>query len=188
MSAAHLGFPTETVVVFVVMAVGAMFIDLFMHRHDKPISLKSAAMWSIFWVMMAMAFAGFLYVHHGAEMASLFLTGYALEEVLSVDNLFVMMAIFAWFGVPDKYRHRVLYWGAGGDCLPRYFVAIGTSLLSLGPYVEVIFALVVGWTALMMLKRNEESDEVEDYSGHLAYRLVKRFYRSGRKSAAMRLS
>ena len=45
--------------------------------------------------MMAMAFAGFLYVHHGAEMASLFLTGYALEEVLSVDNLFVMMAIFA---------------------------------------------------------------------------------------------
>ena len=49
MSAAHLGFPTETVVVFVVMAVGAMFIDLFMHRHDKPVSLKSAAMWSIFW-------------------------------------------------------------------------------------------------------------------------------------------
>lgn len=95
MSAAHLGFPTETVVVFVVMAVGAMFIDLFMHRHDKPSSLKSAVMWSIFWVMMAMAFAGFLYVHHGAEMASLFLTGYALEEVLSVDNLFVMMAIFA---------------------------------------------------------------------------------------------
>ena len=95
MSAAHLGFPTETVVVFVVMAVGAMFIDLFMHRHDKPISLKSAAMWSLFWVMMAMAFAGFLYVHHGAEMASLFLTGYALEEVFSVDNLFVMMAIFA---------------------------------------------------------------------------------------------
>ena len=87
MSAAHLGFPTETVVVFVVMAVGAMFIDLFMHRHDKPVSLKSAAMWSIFWVMMAMAFAGFLYVHHGAEMASLFLTGYALEEVLSITCL-----------------------------------------------------------------------------------------------------
>ena len=177
MSAAHLGFPTETVVVFVVMAVGAMFIDLFMHRHDKPISLKSAAMWSLFWVMMAMAFAGFLYVHHGAEMASLFLTGYALEEVLSVDNLFVMMAIFAWFGVPDKYRHRVLYWGVLGAIVFRgIFVAIGTSLLSLGPYVEVIFALVVGWTAVMMLRRNEESDEVEDYSGHLAYRLVKRFY------------
>jgi len=177
MASAHLGFPTETVVVFVVMAVGAMFIDLFMHRHDKPISLKSAAMWSIFWILMAMAFAGFLYVHHGAEVASLFLTGYALEEVLSVDNLFVMMAIFAWFGVPDKYRHRILYWGVLGAIVFRgIFVAIGTSLLSLGPYVEVIFAIVVGWTAVMMLRRNEESDEVEDYSNHLAYRLVKRFY------------
>jgi len=177
MSSAHLGFPTETVVVFVVMAVGAMFIDLFMHRHDKPISLKSASLWSLFWVMMAMAFAGFLYVHHGAEVASLFLTGYALEEVLSVDNLFVMMAIFAWFGVPDQYRHRVLYWGVIGAIVFRgIFVAIGTSLLSLGPYVEVVFALIVAWTAVMMLKRGEEQDEIEDYSQHLAYRAVKRFY------------
>ena len=161
MSSAHLGFPTETVVVFVVMAVGAMFIDLFMHRHDKPISLKSASLWSIFWVMMAMAFAGFLYVHHGAE----------------VDNLFVMMAIFAWFGVPDQYRHRVLYWGVIGAIVFRgIFVAIGTSLLSLGPYVEVVFALIVAWTAVMMLKRGEEQDEIEDYSQHLAYRAVKRFY------------
>jgi tellurite resistance protein TerC len=59
-----------------------------------------------------MAFAGFLYIHHGAEVASLFVTGYALEKVLSVDNLFVMMAIFSWFAVPDRYRHRVLYWGS----------------------------------------------------------------------------
>lgn len=58
-----------------------------------------------------MAFAGFLYVHHGAEVASLFITGYALEKVLSVDNLFVIMAIFSWFAVPDNLRHRVLYWG-----------------------------------------------------------------------------
>ena len=123
MSAAHLGFPTETVVVIVVMAVGAMFIDLFMHRHDKPISLKSAVMWSIFWVMMAMAFAGFLYVHHGAEMASLFLTGYALEEVLSVDNLFVMMAIFAWFGATahaDRFLPQY-------ECLPRGWLAVAPS-------------------------------------------------------------
>ncbi|MCU6665055.1 MAG: TerC/Alx family metal homeostasis membrane protein [Leclercia sp.] len=177
MASAHLGFPTETVVVFVVMAVGAMFIDLFMHRHNKPISLKSASLWSIFWVMTAMAFAGFLYVHHGAEVASLFLTGYALEEVLSVDNLFVMMAIFAWFGVPDQYRHRVLYWGVIGAIVFRgIFVAIGTSLLSLGPYVEVVFALIVAWTAVMMLKRGEEQDAIEDYSQHLAYRAVKRFY------------
>ncbi|MDD9849939.1 tellurium resistance protein TerC, partial [Escherichia coli] len=107
-------------------------------------TLKNAVFWSIFWVVVAMAFAGFLYVHHGAEVASLFVTGYALEKVLSVDNLFVMMAIFSWFAVPDRFRHRILYWGIIGAIVFRaIFVAIGTGLLSLGPYVEIVFALIV---------------------------------------------
>ncbi|MEZ6874910.1 tellurium resistance membrane protein TerC [Enterobacter sp. KBR-315C3_2022] len=173
----HIGFPTETVAVFIALSVGAIFIDLFMHRDDKPVSLKSAALWSVFWVVIAMAFAGFLYIHHGAEVASLFVTGYALEKVLSVDNLFVMMAIFSWFAVPDRYRHRVLYWGVIGAVVFRgIFVAIGTSLLSLGPYVEVVFAIIVAWTAVMMLKSGDDDDEIEDYSQHLAYRMVKRFF------------
>lgn len=177
MDSTHVGFPAETVLVFVALSVGAIAIDLFMHRHDKPISLKSAALWSVFWVMVAMVFASFLYVHHGAEVASLFITGYALEKVLSVDNLFVMMAIFSWFAIPDRYRHRVLYWGIIGAIVFRgIFVAIGTGLLSLGPYVEVVFALIVAWTAVMMLKSKDESDEIQDYSQHLAYRLVKRFF------------
>lgn len=177
MVSTHIGFPTETVIVFVVLAIGAIFIDLFMHRADKPITLKNAIFWSIFWVAIAMAFAGFLYIHHGSEVASLFVTGYALEKVLSVDNLFVMMAIFSWFAVPDRFRHRVLYWGIIGAIIFRgIFVAIGTGLLSLGPYVEIIFALVVAWTAVMMLRSGDDSDEIEDYSQHLAYRLVKRFF------------
>jgi len=131
----------------------------------------------VFWVAVAMGFAGFLYIHHGAEVASLFVTGYALEKVLSVDNLFVMMAIFSWFAVPDRYRHRVLYWGIIGAIVFRgIFVAIGTGLLSLGPYVEIVFALIVAWTAVMMLKSGDDSDEIEDYSQHLAYRMVKRFF------------
>jgi tellurite resistance protein TerC len=177
MVSTHIGFPAETVAVFIALSLGAIFIDLFMHRGDKPISLKSAALWSVFWVAIAMGFAGFLYIHHGAEVASLFVTGYALEKVLSVDNLFVMMAIFSWFAVPDRYRHRVLYWGIIGAIVFRgIFVAIGTGLLSLGPYVEIVFALIVAWTAVMMLKSGDDSDEIEDYSQHLAYRMVKRFF------------
>ncbi|MDX7986973.1 TerC/Alx family metal homeostasis membrane protein [Xenorhabdus sp. 12] len=177
MVSTHIGFPMETVAVFIILSVGALFIDLFMHRHDKPISLRSAALWSIFWVAIAFAFAGFLYVHHGAETASLFVTGYALEKVLSVDNLFVIMAIFSWFAVPDRYRHRILYWGIIGAIVFRgIFVAIGTSLLALGPWVEIVFAVIVGWTAVMMLKSGDDNDEIEDYSQHIAYRLVKRFF------------
>ena len=173
----HLGFPLETVAVFVVLSVGAIAIDLFAHRSDQPMSLKSAALWSVFWIAVSLAFGSYLWFHHGSETASLFITGYALEKVLSVDNLFVMMAIFAWFKVPEGYRHRVLYWGIIGAIVFRMvFVAIGTGLLALGPYVELVFALIVGWTAVMMLKAGDDEDENEDYSDHLAYRWVHRFF------------
>lgn len=173
----HLGFPPETVAVFVVLSVGAIAIDLFAHRSDQPMSLKSAALWSVFWIAVSLAFGGYLWFHHGSETASLFITGYALEKVLSVDNLFVMMAIFAWFKVPEGYRHRVLYWGIIGAIVFRMvFVAIGTGLLALGPYVELVFAAVVGWTGIIMLRRDEEEEANEDYSEHLAYRWVHRFF------------
>jgi tellurite resistance protein TerC len=177
MESTSIGFPLETVVVFAVISIGAILIDLYAHRGDKPIPLKSAALWSVFWVGVSLAFAGYLYARHGSEVASLFVTGYALEKVLSVDNLFVMMAIFSWFAVPDGYRHRVLYWGIIGAIVFRaVFVAIGTGLLALGPWVELVFALVVAWTAVMMLKSQEEDDEIEDYSQHLAYRMVGRIF------------
>lgn len=173
----NLGFPIETVAVFIALSVGAIAIDLFAHRDDKPMSLKSASLWSIFWVLVSIGFGVYLWIHHDSNTASLFFTGYALEKVLSVDNLFVMMAVFSWFKVPEGYRHRVLYWGIIGAIVFRLiFVAIGTGLLALGPYVELIFALVVAWSGWMMLKSNDEEESQEDYSDHLAYRWVHKFF------------
>ncbi|SUO91633.1 TerC/Alx family metal homeostasis membrane protein [Suttonella indologenes] len=172
-----LGFPIETVLIFAIFSIGAIIVDLYAHRDDKPLSLKSASIWSVFWILVSIAFGLYLWMHHGSTYASLFFTGYALEKVLSVDNLFVMMAIFTWFKVPDGYRHRVLYWGIiGAIAFRMVFVAIGTGLLALGPYVELIFAVVVAWTAVMMLKSGEEEEENEDYSEHLAYRWVHKYF------------
>lgn len=172
----HLGFPVETVLVFLALTIGALFIDMRTHRDNKPIPLKSAALWSLFWVFVSLCFAGFLYVHHGEQTATLFLTGYALEKVLSVDNLFVIMAIFSWFQIPDGMRHRVLYWGIIGAIVFRgIFVTIGTGLLAFGSWVEMVFAGIVIWTAYAMMTKKEEEDEIEDYSGHPAYRFVKSF-------------
>nr|WP_241025124.1 TerC/Alx family metal homeostasis membrane protein [Burkholderia sp. Ac-20384] len=163
--------------VFVGLALAALLLDMVTHRDDKPITLARASIWSVFWVAISLAFAGFLYVQHGAEVASLFLTGYALEKVLSVDNLFVFMAIFAWFKVPDGLRHRILYWGIIGAIVFRgVFVVIGTGLLAFGPWVEIAFALIVAWTAVMMLKGGDDDDEEKDYSQHLACRLAKKLF------------
>lgn len=177
METTALGFPPVTIAVFAALTIFALAIDLFAHRDDKPMSLMQASAWSIFWVAISLAFAGYLYVSHGSEVSSLFLTGYALEKVLSVDNLFVFMAIFAWFGVPDGYRHRILYWGIIGAIVFRMiFVAIGTGLLAFGPWVELLFAAIVGWTAVMMLTSGDNDDEEEDYSKHFAYRFAHRLF------------
>ncbi|SNT25335.1 tellurite resistance protein TerC [Pseudomonas japonica] len=172
-----LGFPPLTMAVFVGLALAALLLDMVTHRDDKPITLTRASVWSVFWIAISLAFAGFLYVQHGPDVASLFVTGYALEKVLSVDNLFVFMAIFAWFKVPDGLRHRILYWGIIGAIVFRgVFVAIGTGLLAFGPWVEIVFALIVAWTAVMMLRSGGDDDEEEDYSRHIAYRFAKKLF------------
>ncbi|WP_028694164.1 TerC/Alx family metal homeostasis membrane protein [Pseudomonas cremoricolorata] len=177
MQATHIGFPPLTMAVFVGIAVGALLLDIATHRGDKPVTLLKASLWSVFWIAISLGFAGFLYYQHGPQAASLFVTGYALEKVLSVDNLFVFMAIFAWFKVPEGLRHRVLYWGIMGAIVFRgIFVAIGTGLLAFGPWVEVAFAVIVAWTAIMMLRSGGDDEEEVDYSKHMAYRFAKKLF------------
>lgn len=174
-----LGFPIETVLMFVILALTAIIIDLYAHHNDKPISLTSAILWSLFWVAVALGFALYLYLHHGREIASLFITGYVLEKALSVDNLFVIMALFSWFAIPNNYRHRLLYWGVIGAIIFRaIFVVIGTGLLSLGPWMELFFSVVVALTGFMMLKNQGQDEKIKDYSEHFAYRIAKRIFPS----------
>lgn len=174
-----LGFPIETVLMFVILALTAIIIDLYAHHNDKPISLTSAILWSLFWVAVALGFALYLYLHHGSEIASLFITGYVLEKALSVDNLFVIMALFSWFAIPNNYRHRLLYWGIIGAIIFRaIFVVIGTGLLSLGPWMELFFSVVVALTGFMMLKNQGQDEKIKDYSEHFAYRIAKRIFPS----------
>ncbi|MCX8584473.1 MULTISPECIES: TerC/Alx family metal homeostasis membrane protein [unclassified Gilliamella] len=174
-----LGFPIETVLMFVILALTAIIIDLYAHHNDKPISLTSAILWSLFWVAVALGFALYLYLHHGSEIASLFITGYVLEKALSVDNLFVIMALFSWFAIPNNYRHRLFYWGVIGAIIFRaIFVVIGTGLLSLGPWMELFFSVVVALTGFMMLKNQGQDEKIKDYSEHFAYRIAKRIFPS----------
>ncbi|WP_104689803.1 TerC/Alx family metal homeostasis membrane protein [Helicobacter felis] len=167
-------------IVFIVFMVAALVIDFKAHQQDQVVTLKSAGLWSIFWVGTALVFALYLLWHDGKESMSLFLTGYVLEKALSVDNLFVIMAIFSWFKIPDIYRHRVLYYGILGAIIFRLiFVLIGSGLMHLSGYVEILFGLLVGYSCVVMLKnQNQEESEhkEEDYSQHMAYKLVYKLF------------
>lgn len=171
----HVGLETETLAIFVILIIASLGIDMYAHRRDSKITLKQAIGWTLFWIAISMGFALFLTLHFNFEVASLFLAGYLFEQALSVDNLFVMMAIFAWFKVPDRFCHRVLYWGVLGAIFFRLiFVIIGSSLFAMGPYFEFLFALLVALSGVMMLKKKDEKDT--DFSKNFAYKMVYRLY------------
>lgn len=176
-----LGFPMETVLILIALLVIAMSIDVWWHRDGRVIALSSAWKWFGFWVAISVVFGGYVWWHHGREMGLLFFTGYALEQVLSLDNVFLMMAIFSWFDIPEHLHHRVLYWGMLGAMVSRLLlVGLGTGLLAWGGLGELLLALLIMASACLMLKNRQNKAKVheqpENFSKHLACRWVRRFF------------
>jgi len=116
---------------FVVLAASLTF-DHLRHKEDKAISLKQAAIESCMWIALAVGFNVYIYFSMGLDASMNFFSGYLLEKSLSVDNLFVMMAIFSSFVIPQRYRHRILYRGILGAIVLRMcFIFAGAWLMSL---------------------------------------------------------
>ncbi|MFO1429567.1 MAG: TerC/Alx family metal homeostasis membrane protein [Candidatus Competibacteraceae bacterium] len=170
----HFGFPIETLLIFFSAVIFFVWLDLRLHRNDTEISLTNATVWSVFWVLLAFTFYFYLRERFGTEYASLFLSGYVLEKSLSVDNLMVFMAIFASFSIKGALQHRVLYFGIMGAVVFRMlFVAFGTGLFGLSTWMEFLFAAIVLWTGIQMLKGGDD-EEIEDYTDHWSVKLTKR--------------
>jgi len=161
-----------------------LWADLHWHKSDKPMSFASAAGWSVIWVSLAFAFCSGIGYHFGTEKAWLFIAGYLLEQSLSVDNLFVFMAVFASFGIVDGFHHRVLYYGIVGAVVLRLvFILLGTSLLVAGDtsdtlhtLVFTLFGVLVLWSAYQMYRSLQAPGrKIEDYSNHWSVRWTRRF-------------
>lgn len=169
----HFGFPLEAIFIFFSVLFLSVYLDLFAHRNTKEISVKDASLWSLFWIGLALAFYGYIWVRFDKEFADLYLAGYVLEKSLSVDNLMVFMAIFASFGITGHLQHRILYWGIIGALVFRaVFVVIGNGLFLLSPWVGFGFAAFVIWSGYKMWKESgsDGEDEIEDYANHWSVR------------------
>ena len=174
-----LGFPTDTVLLFLGAFIFSAVMDLVQHKDAKEVSVKNAAFWSIFWVAVSLAFAGWVSYRHPGDAAKLFLTGYVLEKTLSIDNLVVFIAIFRFFRIEGGHQHRILYWGILGAIVFRaIFVVIGTKFLEVaGPWAEIVFGVFVGYAAIGMLKAaKEDHDKEPDYDKMGIVRFFSRFY------------
>ena len=135
-------------------------IDLFAHRHAKVIELKEAAIWSLLWISLGVAFGVYIWIQFGGEFGAQYFSGFVIEKSLAIDNVFVWALIFAAFSVPREYQHRVLFLGVLGALVFRgIFIAAGYGLITNFSWVLYIFAAFLIWTGVqMMIKRNEHMD------------------------------
>lgn len=143
--------------------LGMLALDLgIFHKKAHVITAKEAATWTAVWVSLALSFCAGLWLFKDGTTALTFLTGYLIEESLSADNIFVIVMIFSYFGVPPRYQHRVLFWGILGALVMRgLFIAAGAALISRFHWIEYVFGALLIVTGIRMVMRQDESFEGE---------------------------
>lgn len=165
---------------FIVLVLSFMALDLgVFHRKAHAIRTREALGWTAVWITLALCFnvlVYFLYQNQwlgmgtevnqassGKDAALQFLTGYILEQSLSVDNIFVFVVIFSYFGVPMKYQHRVLFWGILGVLILRgIMIALGAALIARFDWISYLFGGFLILTAVKMLLVQQDNIEPEN--------------------------
>lgn len=142
----------------VVLAILALDLGV-LHRRSRRTSMKEAALWSLTWVVLSLSFAFGVYQVMGRQSGLEFLTGYLIEYALSVDNIFVFVLIFGYFKVPEKFQHRVLFWGIIGALVLRgAMIVAGAALVSRFEWILYIFGVFLVFTGLKMALQTNEND------------------------------
>jgi tellurite resistance protein TerC len=161
---------------FTAFVLAMLALDLgVVHRKAHVVRPKEAGMWVAIWMTLAFGFAAILYLWRGSESSLLFVTGYLIEQSLSVDNLFVIVMIFSYFSVPAKYQHRILFWGILGALVMRgIFIGVGTILISRFSWIMYIFGGFLIFTGIRMAF---EQDEEFDAEKNIVMRTARRFLR-----------
>ncbi len=137
---------------FSVFVFSMLILDLgVFHRKQHEIKFKEALFWSAMWIILALLFNLGVYFWRGSQPAVEFLTGYLIEESLSMDNLFVFLLIFSYFRVPAQYQHIVLFWGILGVLIMRgIFIALGIALLHYFHWIIYLFGLMLVITGIRL--------------------------------------
>jgi len=148
---------------FTGLVVALLFVDLgLLNRRSHVLSLKEAMSWSLGLIALALLFGGFLWWREGAQHALEYYTGYLIELSLSVDNLFVFILIFNYFGVPAEAQPKVLKWGILGAIVMRFvMILLGALLLARFEWIIYVFGGILVLTGVRMLLSDDQRIEPE---------------------------
>ncbi len=177
----HLVLPWEYWVAFCAGTVVLLALDMFVfHRHSHEPSLRESALWTVFWCALALIFNGFLWYWAGSKHAVHFITGYLVEWSLSMDNVFVFVVIFAYFGVPLKYQYRVLFWGILGAIVMRLtFILVFGELLKRYEWIFYIFGAFLIYTGIKLATAHGSETHPDQ---NLVLRLARKYLRVAKGS------
>lgn len=156
---------------FIAFVLGMLALDLgVINRGAHVIRSRQALLWAGFCALLAVLFSGLVYLIYenkwwgiestmsGEKAATVFLTGWIIEQCLSLDNIFVIAMIFAYFGVPMKYQHRTLFWGIMGALVMRLgMIMLGAVLIQRFFWITYVFGGLLLLTAWKMLRAGDEA-------------------------------
>ena len=159
---------------FAALVAVLLLLDLFVvHRDAHAVSVREAGVLTAVWVVLAVGFAGVLWWWQDSTVAAEYLTGYVIEKSLSLDNVFVFALIFAYFGVPQELRYRVLFWGVVLAIVLRgFFIVVGATLLETFAWVAYVFGAFLVVTGVRVARHTALEIHPER---NAALRLVRRF-------------
>jgi tellurite resistance protein TerC len=148
---------------FVVVVLALLALDLgVFHRKAHEVRVREAALWSVIWISLSLAFGALVWRWYGRQIGLEFLTGYLIEWSLSVDNVFVWLVLFGSFAVPPRYQHRVLFWGVLGAVVLRgLFVALGAVALARFGWMLYVFGALLLFTGIKLFWKSDEEPHIE---------------------------
>jgi tellurite resistance protein TerC len=165
-----------------ILAMLALDLGVF-HRRPHEVSVKEAAIWSTVWVTLSLLFNIGLFftlkestgdTQEATRVGLEFLTGYLLEKALSVDNIFVFIVLFSYFGVPRQFQHKVLFWGVIGALVLRsVFIAAGAMLIYRFEWILYIFGVILVVSGAKMMQQGEMEVHPDR---NIFIRLARRFF------------
>jgi tellurite resistance protein TerC len=181
---------------FTGFVLGILALDLgVFHRKAHEVSFKEASIWTTIWIGLALVFNYLFYLYakfrfstderytsipgfdaalQAKTSALEFLTGFVVEKSLAIDNIFVFAVVFAYFGIPKKYQHRVLFWGILGALVFRaLFIGMGSVLMDY-KWVVIFFGGLLILTGLKMFFAGTASQDLEN---NFIVRQLKRIFR-----------
>jgi tellurite resistance protein TerC len=157
-----LGTPLWLWLAFLGLVIALLVLDLgVLHRKTREVGVRESLLMSAFYISLGLLFGGFVWWYLGPEPGINYLTGFAVEKALAMDNVFVIAMIFGFFAVPRIHQHRVLFWGILGVIVLRaLMIGFGAAVISQFSWVLYVFAAFLIATGVKMLAFSDKEYDI----------------------------